>query len=61
MKYIQAKFHDGRFRNSSNIMVIISTIRETVLFVLRMRGFLKYALEMTSAGMTYIHEYRNMW
>jgi hypothetical protein len=35
---IHTKFHDDRFRNSSNIKVISSTVREAVLLVLLTRG-----------------------
>jgi hypothetical protein len=41
---------DDRFRHSSNIKGIASTVREAVVLVLLRRGTLMYAIEMASSG-----------
>jgi hypothetical protein len=48
------KFHGDQFRNSSDIMLITSTVWESAVLVLPMAGFVKYAVEMGSDGMMYI-------
>jgi hypothetical protein len=52
--YIHAKSHDDRFRHSSNIKGIASTVSEVTALVLETRGM--YAIEMTLvAGMMYTY------
>jgi hypothetical protein len=49
------KFHDDRFRNSSNIKDITSTVlRGCRVDTTDERGFLKHGTEMASGGMIYI-------
>jgi hypothetical protein len=51
---IHTKFHNDRFWYSSNIKDITSTICEASMLGWLINGFLKYATEMVSDGMTYI-------
>jgi hypothetical protein len=52
---LRTKFHDDRFRNSSNIKDITWAVLEAVWLVILLRGiFFKYIIEMASGGMIYI-------
>jgi hypothetical protein len=55
------KFHDDRFRHSSNIKGIISTACEAVVLVLLMGGISYVALEMGSGGIIYITKFHEYW